>query len=250
MIDKKDPNLKHYFRLAIEEEFIESMKMHSIVKNSPPLTVWEKGESEDDAEIYEVIEYFSDLKIIKLRPTGKLITKITGSSKADKQVLIRIPIEDKLNYFTGGHLKFHSKDLTYSIQIQQDIYKSQARGNYRLNSSNVISIQFKIDDQIFDSMDVSLGGTSIVLEATESERFAKGKSFSDCTLCFAHKNYHIPIAQIVGHTAMSDGRIKFGISFKGLHKKTEDELYIKISTEARGDQMKKKFDAILSKKAK
>ena len=62
MIDKKDPNLKHYFRLAIEEEFIESMKMHSIVKNSPPLTVWEKGESEDDAEIYEVIEYFSDLK--------------------------------------------------------------------------------------------------------------------------------------------------------------------------------------------
>ncbi len=250
MTDKIDPNKKHYFQLATHDEFVESMKLHTAVKHSPPLTVWEKGESEDDAEIYEVIEYFPDSKMIKLRPTGKLKTKILGSSKAQKQILVRIPIEDKINYFTGGILNFHSEDLTYSIEIQHDIYKSQARGNYRLNSSDAISIQFKIDDQIFDSMDVSIGGTSFVLEVSECERFAKGKTFSDCTLHFDRKNYHIPSAQIVAHVPMSDGRIKFGLSFKGLHKKTEDELYIKITTEARGEEMMKKFDTILSKKAK
>ena len=45
-----------------------------------------------------------------------------------------------------------------------------------------------------------------------------------------------------------DGRLKVGISFKDLSKKTEEELYIKISTEARGEEMKKKFDDILAKK--
>jgi len=39
-----------------------------------------------------------------------------------------------------------------------------------------------------------------------------------------------------------------GIAFKGLPRKTEDELYIKVSTEARGEEMKKKFDEILAKK--
>ena len=248
MTEKQDPNKKHYFQVASHQEFVESMKMHTTLKNSPPLTVWEKGETEDDAEIYEVIEYFADSKIIKLRPMGSLITKITGSSKAQKQVLVRIPIEDRINYFTGGHLKFHSEDLTYSIEIQQDIYNSQARLNYRLNSSEVILIQFKIDEQTFDSLDVSISGTSFVLGANECERFAKGKVFNDCTLRFDRKNYHIPAAQIMAHIPMSDGRIKFGVSFKGLHKNTEDELYIKISTEARGEESKKKFDSVLSKK--
>ena len=249
MAEKKDPNKKHYFQVASHEEFAESMLMHCTLENSPPLTVWEKGETEDDAEIYEAIEYYAHPKIIKLRPTGKLMTKITGSTKAGKQVLVRIPVEDKINYFTGGRLKFHPEDLTYTIEIQQEIYKSQARGNFRLNASDVIPIQFKIDDQVFDALDISVSGTSFILEASECERFPKGKLFTDCSLRFDRKNYHVPIAQIVAHIPMSDGRIKFGISFKDLPKKTEDELYIKISTEARGEEMKKKFDSILSKKA-
>ena len=249
MTDIKDPNKRHYFQLASHEEFIESLKVHSTLNKSPPVTVWEKGEPEDDAEIYEVVEYLSDFKIIKLRPTGKLMTKITGSSKSQKHVLIRFPVDDKTNYFTGGFLKFHSEDLTYSVEIQQEIYKSQARGNFRLNASDVIAIQFKIDDQIFDALDISVGGTSFILEKNECARFPKGKVYHDCTLNFARKNYHIPTAQIMAHIPMSDGRIKFGIHFKDLHKKTEDELYIKISTEARGEEMKKQFDKILSKKA-
>jgi hypothetical protein len=249
MTEKKDPNKKHYFQVASHDEFVESMLMHCTVENSPPLTVWEKGEDDELAEIYEAIEYFANSRIMKLRATGKLMTKITGSTKAGKQVLVKIPVEDKINYFTGGRLKFHSEDLSYTIEIQQEIYKSQARGNFRLSASDVIPIQFKIDEQVFDSLDISVSGTSFIVDPAESERFPKGKLFNECTLRFDRKNYHVPIAQIAAHIPMSDGRIKIGISFKDLPRKTEDELYIKISTEARGEEMKKKFDSILSKKA-
>jgi hypothetical protein len=254
MNEKKDPNKKHYFQLASPEDFTEIIQMQCALESAPPLTIWEKGESEDAAEIYEALEYFPHPQILKLRPTGKLMTKITGSTKAGKQVLVKIPIEDKINFFTGGRLKFHPEDLTYSLEIQQEIYKSQARGNFRLSASDVIPIQFKIDEQVFDALDISVSGTSFIVEKAFLDRFPKGKLFEECTLRFDRKNYHIPMAQIAVHIPMTDeagtpnDKYKIGIAFKNLPRKTEDELYIKISTEARGEEMKKKFDTILSKK--
>jgi hypothetical protein len=227
MTEKKDPNKKHYFAVASNEEL---------------------------AEFYKVTEYFPHPKILKLKPTGKLMTKITGSTKNGKQVLIKVPIEDKINYFTGGRLKFHPEDLSYSLEIQQEIYKSQARGNFRLSASDVIPLQFKIDEQVFDAVDISVSGTSIIVSSAELERFSKGKLFQESTLRFDRKNYHIPLSQIAVHIAQldADGKpndlFKIGIAFKDLPRKTEDELYIKISTEARGEEMKKKFDTILTKK--
>lgn len=254
MTDKNDPNKKHYFDPATLEDFTESLLMHCNMENAQAVTVWEKGEDEDKAEHYIATEYFPNPKIIKLKPTGKLITKITGSLKAGKQVLIKIPIEDKINYFTGGRLKFHPEDLTYSLEIQQDIFKSQQRGNFRLNASSVIPIQFKIDEQVFDALDISIGGTSFMIEGHDKPRFTKGILFKDCTLRFDRKNYYIPLVQIAALIPDRDesgkvtGKFKVGISFKDLPRKTEEELYIKISTEARGDEMKKKFDTILAKK--
>jgi hypothetical protein len=253
MTEKNDPNKKHYFQKVTHDEFAESIMMHCNLDEAQHLTIWEKGENEEDAELYEAVDYFPNPKIIKLNPTGKLVTKITGSTKAGKQVLLKIPIEDKINYFTGGRLKFHPEDLTYSLEIQQDIYKSQQRGNFRLMASNVIQIQFKIDDQVFDALDISVGGTSFLIDKLEASRFEKGKIFNDCTLRFDRKNYHIPIIQIAGLWPHEDKnapneQMKVGIAFKGLPRKTEDELYIKVSTEARGEEMKKKFDEILAKK--
>jgi c-di-GMP-binding flagellar brake protein YcgR len=254
MTEKKDPKKKHYFQKVDDAEFSESIMMQCNLEEAQHLTVWEKGENEEQAEIYEAVEYFPNPRIIKLKPLGSLVTKITGSTKAGKQVLIKVPIEDKINYFTGGILKFHPEDLTYSLEIQQEIYKSQQRGNFRLQASNVIPIQFKIDEQVFDALDISVGGTSFLIEKSDEARFSKGKLFPDCTLRFDRKNYHIPMAQIAGlwpHKDQNDietGKLKIGIAFKGVSRKFEDELYIKISTEARGEEMKKKFDDILAKK--
>ncbi|MBY0415271.1 MAG: hypothetical protein K2Q18_13960, partial [Bdellovibrionales bacterium] len=240
---------------ASHSEFCESMKIHCSNKNSPSLTIWEKGDTDEDAEIYGVIDYLTEAKLIKLVPTGRLITKITGSTKAGKQVLVKVPISEKVHYFTGGLLKFHPDDITYTLEIQQDIFKSQARSNFRLNASEIIPVQFKIDEQVFDSLDISASGTSFLIDRIDTERFAKGKTFPDCTLRFDRKNYHIPYAYVatqlpyLNEAGKPTERLKIGIAFKDVPQKTEDELYIKISTEARGEEMKKKFDIILSKKA-
>ena len=254
MKNNKDPNKKHYFQPATPEEFSESILMQCSIQNAQPITVWEKGESEELAELYIATGYSPLTKIIKIRPTGKLVTKITGSLKCGKIVLIKIPIENKINYFSGGLLSFHPEDLTYSLLIQQDIFKSQQRGNFRLNASPVIPIQFKIDNQVFDALDVSIGGTSFVIDEAQKERFAKGLLFKDCSLRFDRKNYYIPLALVAILLPMLDNedkvsnKIKVGISFKNLSNKTEDELYMKITSEAHGEEMKKKFDEILAKK--
>jgi hypothetical protein len=251
MSDKNDPNKKHYFYVATLAEFSERMKEHCSIESSPSLTIWEKGDTDEEAEIYGAIEYIPEQKTIKLRPTGRLMTKITGSTKAGKQVLVKVPIEEKTNYFTGGLLVFDPDTLTYSLEIQQEIYKSQARRNFRLSASDVIPVQFKIDDQVFEAIDISISGTSFLIDKADSERFVKDRTFHSCTLRFDRKNYHIPVAHVATQLPMpgDPGKFKVGIAFKELPKKTEDELYIKISTEARGEEMKKKFDIILSKKA-
>ncbi len=254
MNDKKDPNLKHYFQPVDFEEFAESMQAHCSLDGSQTLTLWEQGESEDKAEYYIAEAYDPSTKIIKLKPTGKLVTKITGSPKVGKLVLIKVPIEQKIHYFTTGVLRFHASTLSYSFEVQQEVYKSQQRGNFRLNASPVIPIQFKIDEQVFDALDLSIGGTSFLINDYEVVRFAKGKIFKECTLRFDRKNYFIPLSIIAAHlpgpeeNGKPSRKIKVGISFKDLPRKTEDELYIKISTEARGEEMKKKFDSIVAKK--
>lgn len=254
MTNKKDPNKRHYFQLATHDEFTESVRMQCSLDDAPHITIWEKGESEESAELYKGIEYYPNPRILKLKATGKLLTKITGSTKAGKQVLVKIPIEDKINYFAGGRFKFDPNEMVYYLEITQDIYKSQARGSFRLSSSNVIPIQFKIDNQVFDALDISVSGTSFLIDPIDCERFAKGKLFSECVIRFDRKNYHIPLVQIAVQMPMkfeSDPtleKFKIGVAFKDLPKKIEDELYIKISTEARGEEMKKKFDSILAKK--
>ena len=255
MSEKLDPNKKHYFQPVEHDEFGQQMLIYTQTKGAQTITIWERGESEELAENYVADEYDTDKKILTLHPTGKLITKITGSNKAGKVVLVKIPVESKVHYFTVATLKFHQSNLTYSLEISNEIFKSQQRGNYRLNTSDVISIQFKINEQVFDALDISTGGTSFLVNPVETVKFAKGEIFKECTLRFDRKNYYIPEALVASVKEMSPEetggvkKVKIGIAFKNLPRKTEDELYVKISTEARGEEMKKKFDTIVQKKS-
>jgi hypothetical protein len=255
MSEKQDPNKKHYFQPVDHDEFGQQILIYCQTKGSQTVTIWERGESEDQAEGYVAIDYDIDKKILTLNPTGKLITKITGSSKSGKMVLVKIPIEAKIHYFTVAALRFHPGNLSYSLEITGEIFKSQQRGNFRLNSSDVISIQFKINEQVFDALDISTGGTSFLVNPVETVKFAKGEEFKECTLRFDRKNYYIPEALVASVKEMpleetnGQKKVKIGIAFKNLPRKTEDELYVKISTEARGEEMKKKFDTIVQKKS-
>lgn len=250
-----DPNKKHYFQPFEFEDFKELIVQLISKKEVVPITVWIKGEDEKEAESYLPCAFDENDKRVNLKPTGSLVTKIAGSSKTDKDVLVKIPIDDRTHLFTVSKLIFHSKDLTYSLVMSEQIYISKKRGSFRLNASDVIPVQFKIDEQVFDALDISTGGTSFLIPESEKERFPKDHVFQQCTLRFDRKNYHIAKARIAGHfppntpSGEKPGFVKIGIAFIDLNYKTEDELYIKITTEARGEEMKKKFDTLLNKKS-
>ena len=252
MNKQADPNKKHYFKEAQEAEFSYDISLHCQGQQSPPVTIWIMGDSQDDAEIYELIGYDNATHKLLLNPTGKLLTKISGGPKVGKSVLIKIPIEEKLNYFTGGILSFNKDDLTYELEINQAIFKSQARENYRLESSEVIHIVMEINGRMYKGFDISVGGTSLVISTKDASLLPKGSLLKNSTLSFNRKAYNIADAKILNHIpVVIDGEncVKIGIAFVNLAQKIEDDLYIRISTEARGEQMKKQFDSILQKKS-
>ncbi len=256
MKNNQDPNLKHYFKEITYFVFETLIKEVISKDNTKPITVWEKGEDESRAEYYIPTGLISDEKRLRLMPTGSLVTKIAGSNKANKDVYVKIQMNDRTHLFTVAKLIFHKVDLTYSLIFGEIIYQSQKRGSYRLTASKIVPVQFKIDNQVFEAYDISAGGTSFVVDEVDKSRFPIGSNFDNCTIRFDRKNYHIPKIKIAGHFPLIEqnnerpGAVKIGISFIDLPKSVEEELEIKISTEARGMEMKNKFDVLLNKKKK
>lgn len=249
---KKDPNQRHYFQLTPFEDFTEIMHMQCNDKNAQPITVWEKGEDQSLSEQYRILEYYPNPKILRLTSIGKQYSKARGSPKAGKQVLLKIQIASKINYFTGGRLKFYPKDQTYTIEIQQDVYKSQQRGAIRVNGSPTLPIEFTIGKDVFSAYDLSVGGTSFIINESEQERFVKGRLFTECVLQFDGDTYNIPFAQVAGLYPMFQnetpiGKVKVGITFKGLSTKVEKDLNAKISSNLNIDDMERAFDIMMAK---
>ena len=50
--------IEHYFDTTTQEDFAESMLMQCKLKDAQPLTIWEKGENENQAELFIAVEYF------------------------------------------------------------------------------------------------------------------------------------------------------------------------------------------------
>jgi hypothetical protein len=237
----KDPNKAHYFKASIVDEFTQSINLLCDKKDHASLTVWVQGKEENSAEQYAPLTYNADQKIIKMKAIGSLLSKISGSSLAGEELLIKIQENKKTHYFSAGLLKFNPTDLTYNFEIKQDVVKSQQRLDYRLTCNNTIFVQFKIDQQVYDSLDISIGGTSFMVDQSDLGRFKKGNTFNDCTLRFDRKNYHIPQASVaiidpITENDQINPKYKIGVSFKNIPQQIQDELSQKILIEARGEE--------------
>ena len=102
-------------------------------------------------------------------------------------------------------------------------------------------MQFKIDTTIFDVIDVSASGISLMSSAKFSPVFLKDKILKDCKLGINKNTYDIAQAKVVSSSkASSDSmeeKIKVGLHFDHLTKNVEQRLSLDISMEARGEQI-------------
>lgn len=246
MTNQKDPNKKHYFDLVSKEEQVSSFT--SISESEVEVTVWCKGEPEEKAENFEVMTYTPENGIFVLESKGGFLAKLAGSPHANKEILVKIPC-GKVHYFTNTFLHLDKITKQYTFKVENDVYISRQRTNYRLMANQYNTIQFKIDEEVFDALDISAGGTSFIISSSHQERFAKGKVFSDCVLRFNRMNFDIKNARIAGaweqKTAGGDvlPEIKLGVAFEDIPPDVEEALFKHINGEARMEEVRKKIAA-------
>jgi hypothetical protein len=247
----KNSNQKYYFSVALEDErssFFEKAASDALIAE-----IWQKGQDKDKVEEFDITSFDHETKKLHLKFKGGLLSKLTGSKNKDQNILIKISFQS-IYIFTSSKLTFNKDDDSYEAIVDQDIYKSQQRSNYRLNANRFILIQFKIDNEVFSALDISAGGTSFTIPAEMKDRFVKDAVHEGCVVRLANMNYIIPESRVAGiwdHAFKDEkGNIiegyKVGVAFIDLPKKTEEELFLTINTEARGEELRKKA---LEKKA-
>ncbi len=240
----KDPNKKHYFG-TVEEEEIEKV-FPQFAQQTMEIHLWKKGQSEDDIEVFEVFDYQSSPKKLFVRKKGSLLIKLIPTTLLDQSIFLKIPFE-KVNYLSTGILLKDSQTKEYVINLCNEIFRGQQRSNYRLETGPHITVQFKMDDSVFEGLDISASGISVKVPISDRERFKKGRLLEGCILRFNKKNYIIPKAMIaaVWEQKDKDGTVlpelRLGIHFIDVDKEVEETLVQHVNSEARGEEIRKKF---------
>lgn len=221
--------------------------MEDLNKLGGEIYLWKKGH-ENKAESFRIesVEGEETSPILKLSQKGGLLSKLTGSALIDQDVLLKLPL-GRFTFFTTSNLSYDPDASLYTAEIKDKIYKSQQRSNYRLTASEYIHVQFKIKDRVYECNDISAGGTSFTLEEDEKKLFKKGQIYQGCELLFNKKKFPVPKAKIAGMFPNKDPEgkelsgIKVGLAFMGLADQVEEDLTIHINSEARAEEIQKRF---------
>ncbi len=248
---KKDPNKQHYFT-QIPKSDVDDL-FSRLAEKKTEIHIWKKGMTEEELEVFEIIDYDPKLKKLSLNKKGLFIHKLFKSSLVGAQIYFKIP-DEKVNYCSTALLKKGEGQFDYSFQLLQNLYLSQQRSNYRLESSTHVAIQIKFESKdfekpkIFDAADLSAGGLSFVVPIEELPFFPKGTLFENTTIRLNRERWVIPKVKIVAifDTTDSEGKprttARLGVQFADMSKGAEESLTRNINSEARGEEIRKKFN--------
>ncbi len=249
-MNDKNENIKYYFAPVKKDDI--TVVMNKIASKSVEVFLWKKGK-EDKAETFIVQSFNEKNKFLYLKASNGILKNIIQSSLSNKEILIKF-IYNGLFYFSYGTLNFSPENTLYSIKIEHQLYLSQQRKNYRLNSSKFINIKLKIDDEIFPCLDLSTGGTCFIIPKEYKKRFSKGAIFRQCIINLNRRNFDIHSVEIMGlfemktppegikglesKTDLKD-KIKIPARFHNLSSEVDVDLCQYINTEARGEEIMK-----------
>jgi c-di-GMP-binding flagellar brake protein YcgR len=244
----KDANTKFHFTAVIGQERKDLLTKAAASKLKAE--IWQKGQKKSEVETFVIKDFSSpdNQFTLEFQATG-MLNKLTGSGNKGQEILLKIPM-DTIYIFTNTKLEHNAETGLYTCKLDSDVFKSQTRSNYRLYASKSLPIQFKIDGEVFDALDISAGGTSFMLSKDMKDRFPKGQFFGDCIIRFAKKDFNILSVKIAGHWPSKYtndiGRemegLKVGVQFEDIDKKVEEDLFTTINTEARGEEIRKKLE--------
>ena len=239
-----DANEKHYFHYLKKDE-INELLIH-INNNKTKLILWEKGD-EDSFETFET-KGVTKTNVITIGHAGSFFSKFTISPLANKTVLLKFIVNDNL-YFSTGQLHHKKGKKTYSIILGDAIYHARQRGDYRLEAGKNNDIQCKIDDVVYNGIDISAGGTSFKAPMEDEKKLTKNRIFNKCIIRLNKKKFEIPEVKIVKILKVRDRderakeyeRLTVCIQFINMPENLDIAISNHVLMEARGEIMTKKF---------
>lgn len=243
---KKDANKKHYFTIVDPNEV--SSVLDNGAKESISIYLWSQGQKEDQLEEYEITGFTPDSITISLDIKGSFLSKIGKSKLTDNEVYLKLNY-NKFQYFSYSTLSYDDEAKSYVLKVNNDVYRSQQRSNYRLNANAYVIVQFKMNEEVHDAHDISAGGTSFTVSEEDLPKFPEGEIFKDCMLRLNRDKFEIPQAKIAKTWPIKDteekptGNFKVGIAFIDVPKDTEEDLFKSINGEARAEEIRKQLAA-------
>jgi c-di-GMP-binding flagellar brake protein YcgR len=247
VIAKKDANKKHYFSTIQGQDVVAIMKEATTAEEV--VYLWKKGQDQKDLEEFKITAFDPETFTLSMKSEGGFLAKLSGgSSLIGEEVFFKLNIA-KFQFFSYSDLEYDKATSTYTMVVSKDFYKSQQRTNYRLMASQHIKIQLKVEDTVFDCLDLSAGGTSFIIEDTVKDHYAKGKEFATCILRFNKVKIDLEGIKIMGLWDQLDtedkptGEVKLGVAFVNLSKETEEMLFKEINGEARAEEIRKNLKA-------
>jgi hypothetical protein len=236
-----DANKRHYFSPIELEEFAPAMRDSK--DEDIEATIWEKGKSDEDTETYVIKRYEAETEKLFLKIKGNFLSKLTGSSLTNKNILLKIN-HAKFHYFTSGMLALNTATNEYFVHLSEQMMRSQQRTSYRIQANKHNKIIIKMNKKEYEGLDISAGGACFIISIEEKEDFFKDKVFPNCKITYNDVTYQIPEMIIAGvwDQQRSDkqvSKVKIGLSFEKITQETDEALCKHINKEARLEEIRK-----------
>lgn len=246
-----DANKKHYFSMISDRGKMGDI-LKSMADQEVEVVLWKQGQKPEEAEKFQLQSYVDGHKILTIKGKG-LLTKFVASSLCKEETVLFKACLDRFQYFGSGKLEFDKNTTSHNFHLTGNLFISQQRTNYRLQASKNVRIQFKIDEEVFEGLDISAGGTSFIANPSDQERFAKGKFFENCVLRVGKVDFTIPQVKVAGTWPVKDNEdnmtgLGLGIQFLNLPSQLDEDLCRHINSEARAEEILKSLEAEKSKK--
>jgi hypothetical protein len=129
------------------------------------IVLWQKGMKDEEMEHYKVIKSSSETNLFTLQKIGNILKKAVKSKIKDGHTFFKISIGRKT--YCGKAEFNYLEHTSYSFKVSKKLFIFDQRSNYRLASSESISIRAKYNNKKFDGLNVS--GSSLCLKIAQSD---------------------------------------------------------------------------------
>lgn len=208
-------------------EIIVNAVLKKALKNDSNVYGWpldEENEEKTGAIQFQVADFSSNLKTVYLAHRDSESCNLIDMGLLKNKIVLSIICEE-IQYICAGILEYDFQSKLYYVTFNQNFFRGTHRKYYRLMQGKLVNIRFKIEDEEYCGLDVSIEGAALKVPLNRIENFPSGNIIEDSVLVFNNKKFNIPSSKIVYANIYKDQNYAaIGIQFLDLPQQVKEEL--------------------------